>query len=167
MKTVKSARVALSATTGLIFLSAALTFAGSANAKNLSQCVAQHTSCLQRCDQYPNGPFHSSCLQRCGSQLDRCLESGSPDGKVQTPPDPLNPKGTGGHTPPTGGTKDESKAPPKVNDTRPPMGGGVFQPKTSGGGNDGPILHSGGSPGPILKSNSGNNGPSFRSGGRN
>jgi hypothetical protein len=132
-----------------------LALAGAAKAMSTSQCISQQTRCLANCDRYTNGPFRNSCLQRCGSQLDNCLSSGSPDGKVETPPDPLNPKGTGGRTPSTGGTKGEPKAPPKVNDTRPPMGGGVFQPKTSGGGNDGP----------ILKSNGGS-GPSFRSGDR-
>jgi hypothetical protein len=165
MRMVKSARVTLAATIGLMFLSAALTFAGSAKARTLSQCVSQHTSCLQNCDRYPNGPFHSSCLQRCGSKLDYCLLGADADGKVETPPDPLHPKGTGGHTPPTGGTQGQPKASPKVNDTRPPLGGGVFQPKSSGAGNSGPILHSGGSPGPILKS-SGGNGPSLQFGGR-
>jgi hypothetical protein len=161
----------------LAMLSTSFMLAGTANAfTTISGCVKQLNKCNSNCDKYTAGPFQTSCYNRCASQHKTCIDSALP-ARTDTGPDPLHPKGTGGHTPPAGGTKDEPKAPPKVNDTRPPMGGGVFHPKqsdtgTSGpilhsGGSQGPVLHSGGTPGPILKSNSGNNGPSFRSGGRN
>jgi len=88
--------------------------------------------------------------------LNTCLDAvDESQGKVETPPDPVRPKGTGNHTPPIGGTKDEPKVPSKVNDTRAPRSDGVCHPKSSGS-----------TPPPILLKSNGGNGPSFRSHGR-
>lgn len=124
----------------------------------IAACHQKWSSCTQRCARlYEGAPnFLQSCLTRCDGGLNYCLDLAEQQGKVDTPPDPIHPKGTGNHTPPIGGSKDEAKARPRVNDTRAPMGGGVFHPKSSDAGNGGPIL---------LKSGGGN-GPSFRSHGR-
>lgn len=132
----------------------ALALAGSAQAATTSQCVGQHTSCLQNCSRYPSGPFFNSCMQRCGSQLDTCLSTALTDtpGKVDTPPDPRQPKGTDNRAP-VGNAKNVSNTQPKANDT--PMGGGGFQARKSGGGGNNGAPPNGG------------NGPSFRFNGRN
>lgn len=130
-----------------------LALAGRTQAATTSQCVGQHTSCLQNCNRYPNGPFFSSCMQRCGSQLDTCLSNALTDtpGKVDTPPDPRRPKGTDNRAP-VGNAKNVSSTQPKANET--PTGGGGFQARKSGGGNNG-------------KQSNGDNGASFRFNGRN
>lgn len=62
---------------------------------------------------------------------------------------------TSAGTRPTGGVIADPKFPPKVNDARAPIGGGVFQAKAA---------NAGGASAPIQKSNGGN-GPSSKSGG--
>jgi hypothetical protein len=123
----------------------------------LQRCHEKWSSCTQRCGNlYSGTDFLQSCLSRCDGGLNTCLDAvDESQGKVETPPDPVRPKGTGNHTPPIGGTKDEPKVPSKVNDTRAPRSDGVFHPKSSGS-----------TPPPILLKSNGGNGPSFRSHGR-
>lgn len=142
-----------------------LALAGRTQATTISQCVGQHTSCLQNCNRYPNGAFYNSCMQRCGSQLDNCMSAVLPDtpGKVDTGGSQKPPRPTDNSAPTTGGKKDE-KIRSQGTDNRAPLGG-VFKSSapSSGSNNGGPILRSNVS---SPKSASGN-GPSFRSGGRN
>lgn len=144
-----------------------LALAGRTQAATLSQCVGQHTSCLQNCNRYPNGAFYNSCMQRCGSQLDTCMSTVLPDtpSKVDTGGSQKPPRPTDNSAPTTGGKKDE-KMRSKGTDNRAPLGGRVFKSSapSSGSNNGGPILRSNVSSSP--KSASGN-GPSSRSGGRN
>ncbi len=154
----------------------------------IKSCNKASSNCLRGCERWTDPQFKRSCLSRCDSALVTCLRSAAGTGgtKVETPPDPINPKGGGVHNPPTGGTKadpktppkvndtraptgggikGEPKSPPKVNDTRAPFGGGVFHSTKTGSGSNsgsgsGTILR--GAPAPIQKSNSGN-GPGVRS----
>lgn len=120
-------------------------------------CIKVYNTCLDSCKKWTSPDLRNACIARCGETRRRCAiwTDGAPK-NAQTDPGKNPPKGTGGQTTPTGGTKADPKKPPKVNDTRPPMGGGVIHPKTSGTGTSGPIL---------LKSSG--SGPSFRSVGRN
>ena len=144
-----------------------LALAGRTQAATTSQCVGQHTSCLQNCNRYPNGAFYNSCMQRCGSQLDNCLSTAltATPGKVDTGGSPTPPRPTDNSAPTTGGKKNE-KMRSQGTDNQAPLGGGVFKSSTSpsGGNNGGPILRSNVSSSPKPASG---NGPSFRSGGRN
>lgn len=87
------------------------------------------------------------CWKDCESKFMSCKP-----GKSKSGSGPFSPK-TGNHTSPTDGTKADPKKPPKVNDARAPLGGGVFQAKAT---------KAGGASAPIQKPN-GVNGPSFRS----
>ena len=146
-------------------------------AKTVQECGVDHKVCYTIACK-AEGEW---CFRQCDAALFACIEKATGGAKVDTPPDPIHPKGghthtpptggtkepkhpnkppkTGEHTPPTGGTKADPKKPPKVNDPRAPSGGGVFHPKTSGAGTSGPILRTNGAPSPIQKS-SGGNGPS-------
>jgi len=133
-------------------------------------CTKKYNACVSRCaGRVPKGTSTDkgnelifACMARtCNKQYDNCVANSTTPGgggkKTQTPGDPLNPKGAGNHTPPTGGNKSNPKSPPKVNDTRMPPRGGVHGSTTSGSGaNTG---------GPILRS-SGGGGQNFRSSAR-
>lgn len=131
-------------------------------------CQKKEEACFKRCiARYPGTTEkavnqQAGCaLRTCQKQYENCMkDTAKGDGggkKTQTPGDPLNPKGAGNRTPPTGGSKGDPKSPPRVNDTRMPPRGGVNGSKTSGSG--------AGSGGPILRSNGGG-GPSVRSSAR-
>lgn len=131
-------------------------------------CRKSHRACLDGCNKKWVSPeFRRSCYSRCDADLKSCdgITSGAPAKKAQSEPDKTPPKSSGVHTPPTGGTKADPKKPPKVNDTRAPVSGGVFHSKSSGTGSSGPILRTTGAGQPSMKSN-GTSAPSGRSGGR-
>ena len=116
-------------------------------------CTIDHQVCYKSC---------KDLGKWCDDDCDRKNEKCKPSKHSKPGSGPFTPK-TGNHTRPTGGTKAEPKSPPKVNDTRVPLGGGVFgQKATSGSGTSEPILRAGGAPAPIQKPNGGN-GPTFRS----
>ncbi|QWG18105.1 hypothetical protein KMZ68_24695 [Bradyrhizobium sediminis] len=136
-------------------------------------CWKKHAACIARCGRVFDTPARKdACYRRCDAQVVSCVPAEG-SSNVETPPDPIHPKGGNPGMPPTGGTRDEPKAPPRVNDTRPPIGGGIFQRSDAGtngpilrsGGAGQPVPHSGGTSGPIMKSNGGN-GPNFRSNGQ-
>jgi hypothetical protein len=110
-----------------------------AKASTAQSCSKKLQACSQRCEgRIPKGISQSksaemlvNCIKRtCNKQYDNCMKDsvGSGGSKSETPADPLKPKGGDVRTPPTGSAKDEPKAPPKVNDTRAPAGGGAAKP---------------------------------------
>jgi hypothetical protein len=125
---------------------ALLCAAGPAAAAAVSQqqCNKKYLACQQHCfDRYKEP---ASCIQRtCNKQYDNCVaNTGTGGSNAQTSGNPLTPKG-GPRGPLGGGIKDEPKSPPKVNDTRAPLGGGVLgQSSASGSGANGTILKSAG-----------------------
>lgn len=114
----------------------------------IKSCNKAEGTCRRGCEKWTDPQFKRSCLSRCDVSLVTCLRSAAGTGgtRVQTPPDPINPKGGNVHTAPTGGVKDEPKA-PKVNDTRAPTGGAIDQPRSPPKVNDtrtplgGGVLH--------------------------
>jgi len=80
-----------------------------------------------------------------------CTNGGECTGTVPRTKPSQGPTSAG--TRPTGGVIADPKFPPKVNDARAPIGGGIFQAKAA---------NAGGASAPIQKSNGGD-GPSFRS----
>lgn len=138
---------------GCIILLAATTLPSSADATTIQQCKQKSAACDAKCAKRSIGK--DICYRKCDIAYLDCFDNASntPDKKVDPGPDPLRPKGTGGHTPPTGGAKDEPKAPPKVNDTRAPIGGGVFHSTTSRSGTGGPTQKSSGGNGSTFRSN--------------
>jgi len=138
-----------------------------AGAMTAEMCSRYANRCYSGCDARSIGK--DVCIKRCVKAHSDCLMNATPasghNGQAAQPAaDPLTPKGGGVHTPPTGGAVDQPKSPPKVNDTRAPIGGGVFHPKTSASDTSGPILRSNGAGQPITKSNGGS-GPTSKSGG--
>jgi hypothetical protein len=118
-------------------------------------CTIDHIVCYRSC---------KDLGKWCDDECDRKNEKCKPSKHSQPGSGPFTPK-TGNHTPPTGGTKGEPKKPAKVNDTRAPLGGGVFGQKSpSSSGTSDPILRSSGAGQPIMKSNGGS-GPNSKSGG--
>lgn len=154
-------RAVISARLAVALLSPLL-LADNAQAGNtLVYCVKQNTSCLQKCDSYPNGQLYRSCLQRCGSQLDRCMIAlDHPDGKVDTGGKPPKPPRPTDNSVPTGGGKKDEKTPRADNG---PLGGGVFKSSPPSSGNSGPILRSNNS---MPMQSGGRNGGEFRRGTR-
>jgi hypothetical protein len=141
-----------------------------AKANTAQSCTKKYHACQSRCEgRIPKGITQTksaelliNCIKRtCNRQYDNCIASTNKPGgdgkRADTPADPLKPKGGDTRTPTTDGNKANPKSPPKVNDTRAPLGGGVFGSKTTSGSG------SAGS-GTILRSSprTGGNTPTFR-----
>lgn len=124
---------------GCIVSLAATMLPSISSAMTWQQCFDAGQRCIAGCDGRPIGK--DICVKRCSKTQENCMMY-SKDSN---------------HTSPTGGTKADPQKPPKVNDTRPPVGGGVFHPRTSDAGTSGS----------SLKSSATSGGPNLRSGGRN
>jgi hypothetical protein len=160
--------VSVAALTSFVSLSFAVV-TGPATAKPLSAgalaCSNKFNACQSRCEsripkgipiQKANDLLFACTARTCNRQHDNCManlpNAGRGGQKTQRPGSPLNPKGAGNRTPPTGGTSSNPKSPPRVNDTRLPPRGGVHGSKTTGAGTGGPILRSNASSGSSFRS---------------
>ena len=135
---IRKSVVSVAALAGLASIALLIVASPAAAAANTAaSCAKKQQACSQRCDgAIPKGIGSNkandmlvSCIRRtCNKQYDNCMKNsvGSGGSKAETPRDPLHPKGGNPHMPPTEGGMAEPKAPPKVNETRSPLGGGLL-----------------------------------------